>query len=79
MAFTGAAVTGAAMMGMTRSDMVRVIRGLTRQDFFKSVTAFQNHRLWMDVYHARADGYRIYIKFVQDTVAEFTCTSFKER
>ncbi|SIO10043.1 hypothetical protein SAMN05444722_0417 [Rhodovulum sp. ES.010] len=33
----------------------------------------------MDVYHGRAGGYEIYIKFVQDTVAEFTCTSFKEK
>lgn len=78
MTYTSAAVTGAAMMGMTRADMVRVIRALTRREFFKSVTSFHDHRVWMDVYHARSDGYDIYIKFVQDTVAEFTCTSFKE-
>lgn len=79
MTYTSAAIAGAAMMGMTRADMVRVVQALTRQEFFKSVTAFQDHRVWMDVYHARADGYDVYIKFVQDTVTEFTCTSFKER
>jgi motility quorum-sensing regulator/GCU-specific mRNA interferase toxin len=66
---TNAAIQGAAEMGMTRADMIGVIKGLNRRDFW----------VWMDVYHGRADGYEIYIKFVQDTVAEFTCTSFKEK
>ncbi len=64
---------------MTRADIVRVIKTLERRDFYKSMTTYQNHRVWMDVYHGRAGGYEIYIKFVQDTVAEFTCTSFKEK
>lgn len=79
MVFTSVAVRGAAEMGMTRADMVGVIRGLSRRNFYKSMTAHQNRRLWMDVYHGRAEGYEIYIKFVQDSVAAFTCTSFKEK
>lgn len=78
MGITNSAIRSAAEMGMTRDDMIDVIKGLTRRDFYKSMTTYQNHRVWMDVYHGRADGYEIYIKFVQDTVAEFTCTSFKE-
>jgi motility quorum-sensing regulator/GCU-specific mRNA interferase toxin len=79
MSVTTGAVRGAAAMGMTRSDMMRVIQGLTRRDFYKSVTTYQDHSIWMDVYHGRAEGYEIYIKFVQDVVTEFTCTSFKEK
>jgi motility quorum-sensing regulator / GCU-specific mRNA interferase toxin len=79
MGIATATIRGAAEMGMTRADMIGVIKGLTRRDFYKSMTSIQNHRVWMDVYHGRADGYEIYIKFVQDTVAEFTCTSFKEK
>jgi motility quorum-sensing regulator/GCU-specific mRNA interferase toxin len=79
MGITNAAIQGAAEMGMTRADMIGVIKGLKRRDFYKSMTTHHNHRVWMDVYHGRADGYEIYIKFVQDTVAEFTCTSFKEK
>ncbi|NBO20752.1 MAG: type II toxin-antitoxin system MqsR family toxin [Rhodobacteraceae bacterium] len=79
MAIATAAVLGAAEMGMTRADIISVIQALTRADFYKSMTTHHNHKIWMDVYHARSDGYDIYIKFVQDTVAEFTCTSFKER
>lgn len=66
-------------MGMTRSDMISLIKSLNRRDFYKSMTTRQNHRVWMDVYHGRAAGYEIYIKFVQDTVTEFACTSFKEK
>lgn len=79
MQFTYAALQGAAAMGMTRADMISVIKGLTRHDFYKSVTTHQNHRIWMDVYHGHAEGYDIYIKFVQDVVTAFTCTSFKEK
>ena len=79
MEFTISALQGAAGMGMTRDDMIAVIKGLSRSDFYKSMTTYHNHRVWMDVYHGRASGYDIYIKFVQDTVAEFVCTSFKEK
>jgi len=43
------------------------------------MTTHQDHSVWMDVYHGRAEGYEIYIKFVQDVVTEFTCTSFREK
>ena len=79
MAFTQAALRGGAAMGMTRKEMVGVIQRLTRRDFYKSMTTYHDHRVWMDVYHGRSDGYLIYIKFVQDVVTDFTCTSFKER
>ncbi len=79
MSVTTGALRGAAAMGMTRADMMRVIQELTRRDFYKSVTTYRDHAIWMDVYHGRADGYEIYIKFVQDVVTEFTCTSFKEK
>lgn len=78
MTFTRGALSGGAEMGMTRNDMVSVIQGLERGDFYKSITTHHDHRIWMDVYHWRTEGYDIYIKFVQDVVTEFTCTSFKE-
>ncbi len=79
MHFAFAALRGAAEIGLTRADMIRIVRELTRRDFRKSMTAHRDHRVWMDVYHGRSEGLVIYIKFVQDTVAEFTCTSFKEK
>lgn len=79
MTMTRAALSGAADMGMTRRDMEDAIRALTRRDFYKSTTTFHDHRIWMDVYHGRTEDYEIYIKFVQDAVTEFSCTSFKEK
>lgn len=79
MGITATAIKGAAEMGMVRADIISVIKALTRRDFHKSITTHHNHRVWMDVYNGRAAGYEIYIKFVQDTVTEFTCTSFKEK
>lgn len=73
------AIRGAAEMGMNRADIVRVIKALERRDFYKSMTTYGDHMIWMDVYHGKSDGYVIYIKFVQDVVAEFVCTSFKEK
>ncbi len=79
MTMTKAALQDAATMGMVRSDMEVVIKSLTHKDFYKSVTTHADHRIWMDVYHAKTDEYVIYIKFVQDVITEFTCTSFKEK
>lgn len=78
MALTQAALRGGAEMGMSRPDIINVIQGLKRRDFYKSMTTNYDHKVWMDVYHGRADDYDIYIKFVQDVVTDFACTSFKE-
>lgn len=79
MTMTRAALIGAAEMGMTRAEVEETIRRLRRRDFYKSMTTHSDHHVWMDVYHGHANGYDIYIKFVQDVVAEFVCTSFKEK
>ncbi|GGB56435.1 mRNA interferase MqsR [Tistrella bauzanensis] len=79
MAIATAAIKGAAEMGMTRSDIIGVIKTLSHRDFYKSMTTNQNHSIWMDVYYGRTEDYVIYIKFVQDAVTGFTCTSFKEK
>lgn len=48
-------------MGLTLTEMLAVIACLTRRDFYKSMTAFADHRVWQDVYHAttpvRKDAY----------------------
>ena len=48
-------------MGLTFSEMLAVIASLTRRNFYKSMTAFADHRVWQDVYHAatpvRKDAY----------------------
>lgn len=48
-------------MGLTSSEMLRVIAALTRRNFYKSMTSYNDHRTWQDVYTAptpvRKDAY----------------------
>jgi motility quorum-sensing regulator/GCU-specific mRNA interferase toxin len=76
---TGAAVRGAAELGMGRKDMIAVIQSLRRTDFVKSMTSFANHKTWQDVYHARHEAGLIYVKFTAGRISEFLLLSFKEK
>jgi motility quorum-sensing regulator/GCU-specific mRNA interferase toxin len=51
-AFTKAALDGGRNMGLTSSEMLEVIASLSRNDFFKSMTSYADHRVWQDVYYA---------------------------
>ena len=52
-AFTQATLEGGIAMGLTQDQMLAVIAGLTRQQFYKSMTTHEDHRIWQDVYHGR--------------------------
>ncbi len=51
-AFTRIALDGGRTMGLTVTEMLAVIGSMTRRDFYKSMTALADHRVWQDVYHA---------------------------
>jgi len=77
-AFTVTALNGGRAMGLTDDDMLDVIAGLTRRDFYKSMTTYYDHRIWQDVYHGRCpDGALAYIKLTQ--VADRIVIQFKEK
>lgn len=62
-AFTKTALDGGRDMGLTTAEMLAVIAGLSRSDFYKSMTTFADHRIWQDVYHADTPvGKAVYIK-----------------
>ena len=77
-AFTKTALDGGRSMGLTTAEMLAVIAALTRRDFSKSMTTFNDHRVWQDVYHAgtpvRKDAY---IKITMRDAAPVI--QFKER
>jgi motility quorum-sensing regulator / GCU-specific mRNA interferase toxin len=60
-AFTKTAMNGGWAMGLTTTEMLKVIASLTRHNFYKSMTTYADHRVWQDVYHAptpvRKDAY----------------------
>jgi motility quorum-sensing regulator/GCU-specific mRNA interferase toxin len=62
-AFTRTALDGGRAMGLTSSEMLGVIAALSRNNFYKSMTSYADHRVWQDVYHAPTPARReAYIK-----------------
>ena len=51
-AFTLTARRNGFTMGLTQAELVASILALTRQNFYKSMTSYNDHTLWQDVYHA---------------------------
>ena len=77
-AFTRTALDGGRAMGLTEAEMLGVIAGLTRRDLFKSMTSYNDHTVWQDVYHGRCpNGLVAYIKLTQ--VAHRIVIQFKEK
>ncbi|MGE0669244.1 MAG: type II toxin-antitoxin system MqsR family toxin [Sphingomonadales bacterium] len=61
--FSKTAFDGGRAMGLTSSEMLAVVGGLTRSMFYKSMTTYADHRIWQDVYHAPTPiGRTAYIK-----------------
>ena len=77
MNLTFAAQDGIRTVGMGKAEALEVVRGLTRAEFYKSMTTNKDHRVWQDVYHAEWRGKPLYVKFQQ--AGEYFIVSFKER
>ena len=76
---TGTALRGAAALGFGRAEIVATIQSMRRAQFYKSMTAYVDHRLWQDVYHVPSAVGTLYVKFTADVVTEFLLLSFKEK
>jgi motility quorum-sensing regulator / GCU-specific mRNA interferase toxin len=50
--FTKTALDGGRTMGLTTAEMLAVIASLSRREFYKSMTTYNDYRIWQDVYHA---------------------------
>jgi motility quorum-sensing regulator/GCU-specific mRNA interferase toxin len=76
---TGTAVRTAASLGFDRTDIVATIQTMQRSQFYKSMTAYADHRVWQDVYHVPSQVGLLYVKFMADALTEFLLLSFKEK
>jgi len=47
---TKVAREGATALGFDFDGMIGVVRALTPADFFKSMTTYDDHKVWQDVY-----------------------------
>jgi len=75
---TRSAVTCAEHLGITLEGVVTIIRGMTRKNFYKSMTSEANSAIWQDVYHVPHGGIELYVKFTTDTEG-YLLISFKEK
>ena len=73
------ALRGAAVCGFGLPDIKEAVQSMTHKHFYKSMTSYQNHRIWQDVYHVPYKGLTLYIKFTQGTITDFALLSFKEK
>lgn len=73
---TANAVIGGEMLGMDRNAIVAVVKLLTMQDFYKSMTTHADHRIWQDVYHPSTPAGDVYLKLT--VVDDVLVVSFKE-
>ena len=79
LAVTGTALRSAAALGFGRAEIVATIQTMQREHFYKSMTAYADHRLWQDVYHVPSVVGVLYVKFTADVLTEFLLLSFKEK
>lgn len=75
----GKAFTSTRTLGLNVSDMQQVIHGLERKQFYKSMTTYDDHRVWHDVYHANSHGLQIYLKVTYRPSGGPPVISFKEQ
>lgn len=75
---TNSAYRGAAELGIEDlTGMCDVVKALSRQDFYKSMTTHADHRTWQDVWHGRTpEGIPLYVKLT--VIDDVLIVSFKE-
>ena len=76
---THSALRSAAMLDFDPDRIVETIRSMEKEQFVKSMTSYNDHQVWQDVYHVPSEVGVLYVKFTQGTVTEFLLLSFKER
>jgi motility quorum-sensing regulator/GCU-specific mRNA interferase toxin len=76
---TRTALLSAQEIGYARADIAAVVQRLKARDFIKSMTSYNDHRQWQDVYVVKDRGKTIYLKFTDHVLTEFILLSFKRK
>jgi motility quorum-sensing regulator/GCU-specific mRNA interferase toxin len=73
---TKAALAGGAALGFDFEGIVDVVMALLPTDFYKSMTAHADHRVWQDVYRHTTQVGDVYLKLT--VIDDALIVSFKE-
>jgi motility quorum-sensing regulator / GCU-specific mRNA interferase toxin len=75
---TKTALSCAESLGLSLQDIVGIVQGMTREQFYKSITSMASSAIWQDVYHVPHERIVLYVKFTTDTEG-YLVISFKEK
>lgn len=75
---SASALQAARNIGFSRQQIVDAVQQLKKGDFVKSMTTYNDHKVWQDVYNTTYNGFDLYIKFQKDEFGHFVI-SFKEK
>lgn len=73
---THSARIGATALGLDVLDMLAVVMALTPADFYKSMTTYDDHTIWQDVYRPQTKAGDVYLKLT--VMEDVLIVSFKE-
>jgi len=73
---TTSALAGADALGLDFDEIVNIVMALTSMDFYKSMTSYNNHKEWQDVYRPITHVGEVYLKLI--VVNDVLVLSFKE-
>ncbi|TDF60184.1 type II toxin-antitoxin system MqsR family toxin [Cupriavidus sp. L7L] len=74
---TRSAFVGASSMGLNEAAVRELLLRLDSRDFYKSMTTYEDHRLWQDVYRPVTRHGALYLKLI--VVDDVLVVSFKFR
>jgi len=78
-AFTKSAAKAGLDLGICLREMQEIIYGLQNRMLYKSMTTYDDHRVWQDVYHIHSQDLEIYIKVTYRPAGGPPVISFKEK
>jgi motility quorum-sensing regulator/GCU-specific mRNA interferase toxin len=73
---TTSALAGADTLGLDFDEVVSIVMALTSKEFYKSLTSYNNHKEWQDVYRPITHVGEVYLKLI--VVDDVLILSFKE-
>lgn len=73
---TLSALAGGEVLGFSFDEMVDVVMALTAKNFYKSMTAHADHKIWQDVYRPNTTAGEVYLKLT--VIDDVLIVSFKE-
>lgn len=80
---TASSERSAFSLGFTRHEILATVLGLTKSDFYKSMTTHHSHKIWQDVYKPRVEkegeGLILYVKLQESADRQCVVISFKPK